>query len=562
MDEKERGLEEVEQALSVLAGRDPRAARAEREAREARAKRTAELEAQARRDRTKRILRGVMWGAVGLAVIGVAVVLAGFHLRAKEAEQSLAPAVKPYEKMGFSRAPSPYFSPPSRIEQDVPEDSCVVVVPSPSAKEVRLERPSAPPDVATGTLLHCTCAAEHVIASADAPSAAVALLRIDAKTIGGIFGAAFLEPHPALVTPGGEACAAEHLDAFVASGKFPKSEPSPDWRKGPLAPLEAFGFDAVARVAPDQPLALLEAASDRCFVAAGESGEVGLRVGDKVEVEHARIAWCAPKMGAAMIDRRSAKGPIDVVSAPMRRVGGLFGLTRLVPDAEPYARATDRAAIAAEALHAALVPDVTLVPDGPIPSVPTARVVALSLGLVVQPRGEPTYGGDASSAAYFLCSPPLHAGVREVLCVQNAPQAWHAPGPDVPAGAAYGSLPPWMSAIASIKDPDVVPLELALLELAIRLSARGFEATVIEGITETDDGVTVLGRGGEDAIVAVGIWPAAPWVEPYGEPAWTITKEPTVLPLLGGTRVHLRARDKTTAPLAQRRTVVFRHAAK
>ena len=114
-----------------------------------------------------------------------------------------------------------------------------------------------------------------------------------------------------------------------------------------------------------------------------------------------------------------------------------------------------------------------------------------------------------------------------------------------------------MNAIASVKDPDLVPLELHLLEHAIRLSARGFEATVIEGVTETEDGVTILGRSGEDAIVAIGIWPAAPWVEPYG---WSLDNEPAITPLAKGARVHLTATDKTKAPLNARRTVVFRHA--
>src|SRR5262249_3145462 len=146
------------------------------------------------------------------------------------------------------------------------------------------------------------------------------------------------------------------------------------------------------------------------------------------EAPHQRIAWCAPKIGPVMIERGTAKGPIDVVSAPMRRVGGLLGLSRIVPDAALWTKSSDRATLAAEALHACLVPDVTTVPDGPVPSVPTARVVALSLGAAEHPRGEPTYGGDAASAAYFLCNPPLRAGVGEVLCVQNAAQAWHAPG--------------------------------------------------------------------------------------------------------------------------------------
>lgn len=557
------GFHEVERALSVLQGRDPRAMQAEREAREAKARRTAQLEGVAGRERRRRQMMMVVYAAGAGAALAVCGVLWGMHARAEKADASLAPAIAPFLEEGFARVPSGFFSTGQRVDLDVPEGTCVLAVASPGSGPIHLDRPGGS-DSASGSVLRCGCAPEHVSARVDvAPGAvsAVALLRVDARTVGGRFGVAFLEPRPALLAPGGEACASEHLEAYVADARYPKSPPSESWRATPEGKaLTARGFAAIARVPADRPLAVLEPATDKCFVATGGGATVALRVGGGVVVSAPNVAWCAAKVGVVLVER-TGTGTIDVASAPVRRTGGLLGLRDALAsaaiDAAVWAPATDHAALAAEALRASLIPDVTPAPDGSIlkSASADARVVSLSAG------GDKTFEPDSASDAFFLCAPPISAGTRQNLCVQTAPQAWHPPPPDVAAGAAYGPLPVWLAAWSKSRDPEVIKLELGLVGLARRLNALGYEPTIIEGVTEEDAGASVVGRSGEDAIVAVGVWPAPPWVDPYGDPAWSIDGEPRVVPLVGGQRVRFFAHARTTAPLAARRTVVFRHAA-
>ena len=102
-----------------------------------------------------------------------------------------------------------------------------------------------------------------------------------------------------------------------------------------------------------------------------------------------------------------------------------------------------------------------------------------------------------------------------------------------------------------------------LLALARRLVREGFEPTVLEGVTELRDGVRVVGRAGEDAVVAIGLGPKPPWVFPYtdGVP-WDLGDAPRVVAAAAGAAVKLTSSPPPDAPLEKRRTVVFRHAAR
>lgn len=556
------GLGEVERALSVLQGRDPRAVRAEREAREASARRTHEIQSVAAVARRRAQLMLVVYAAAAGAVLAVGGVVWGLHARAVAAEAALAPAIAPFVELGFAPVPSGFFSTSQRVDLDAGEGTCVLAVGSPDAGALHLDHPGGT-DTAAGSILRCGCAPEHVTARVD-PAAnkvsAVALLRVDARTIGGRFGAAFMEPRAALIAPGGEACAAEHLEAFVADARFPKSPPSESWRATPAGKaLTARGFGAIARVPADRPLAVLEPATDKCFVATGGGATVALHLAGAVVAEGANVAWCAAKVGVVLVERTGA-GTIDVASAPSARLGGLIGLRDALAaasiDAVVWAPPADHAALAVQSLRASLVPEVSAAADGSIlkSASADARVVSLSAG------GDKTFEPDSTSDAFFLCAPPLGAATRQTVCVQTAAQAWHPPPPDVPAGAAFGPLPVWLAAWSKSRDPDVVRHQLSMIGLARRLSSLGYEPTIIEGVTEEDGGVSVVGRSGEDAIVAVGVWPAPPWMDPYGDPAWDVDGEPRVVPLAGGQRVRLWAHTRTAAPVGARRTVVFRHA--
>lgn len=516
---------------------------------------------QAARAHRKRQMIGLAWGALTGTLLAMAGVIWGLHGRAQKADALLAPAIAPFVEAGFARVSPGFFSSSRLVEVDVPEGTCVLAVATPGAGAIHLDRAGGS-DTATGSLLRCGCAPEHLVARVDpAPHAvsAVALLRVDGRAVGGRFGAAFLEPRPALLAAGGEECAADELEGYVADARYPKSAPSASWRETPVGRvLAARGFLALARVPVDRPLAVLEPATDRCFIATGGGATIALRVAGDIVAEGASVAWCVAKVGAALVER-VGPGTIDVAVAPARRTGGLLGLRDVLEIAgvvaTVWAPPKDHAALAAEALRASLVPDVVLSEDGSIlkSASADARVVSLSTS------GAPSFEPDSASDAFFLCAPPLGAATRQNLCVQTAAQGWHPPPAHVAAGAAYGPLPYWLSAWSKSRDPVVVHFTLALIALARRLESLGFEPTIIEGVTEEPTGASVIGRGGDDAIVAVGVWPAPPWAAPYGDPPWTVDGEPRVVPLAGGQRVRLPAHVRTAAPLGARRTVVFRH---
>jgi protein phosphatase len=508
-------------------------------------------------DRERRRRQILLVAPAGAVLVVVALVW-GLHSRAERAEAALAPAIAPFVGAGFARVPPGIFSASQRVEVDTTEGTCVLAVASPGAGAIHLERPDGS-DTAKGSLLHCGCAPEHLAARVDeAPGvpSAVALLRVDARAIGGRY--AFMAPAPASIGPGGEACSSEHLEAYVASEQHPKSPPSETWGATPVGTvLSASGFAAIARVPTNQPL-VLEPATNQCFVATGGGAMVGLRVMGNVVALAANVAWCAAKVGVVLVER-SGVGTIDVAAAPVQRVGGLLGLRDALAaasiEATVWAPATDHAELSAASLRASLVGDVVAAADGSIrkEDSPGARVIALSAG------DDKSFEPDSASDVFFLCVPPIAAGTRQNLCVQSGAQTWHPPPPPVPAGAAYGSLPVWMSAWSKSHDPDVVRLQLMLVGLARRLKARGYEPTIIEGVKEEDEGVSIAARSGEDSVVAVGLWPTEPWVDPYGDPPWTLDGEPRIVALTGGERVRLRAHVQSTAPVGARRTVVFRH---
>ena len=85
--------------------------------------------------------------------------------------------------------------------------------------------------------------------------------------------------------------------------------------------------------------------------------------------------------------------------------------------------------------------------------------------------------------------------------------------------------------------------------LARRLLRDGFEATVFEGVTELPEGVRVVGRAHEDAIVAVGLLPKAPWAVPYSDATpWDLGDTPRVISLDPGLAVKLVAAQPPGVP--------------
>jgi len=252
---------------------------------------------------------------------------------------------------------------------------------------------------------------------------------------------------------------------------------------------------------------------------------------------------------------------VSVLTTPGKHVGGLLGTRESAHEAgyalEPAAewlRTEDFAWDATTLLQASLMQAVTSAPVPGDPSGSDGRLVAIvqTPGLVL------TWDPPTNVAA---CDPPATAGTTtESVCALVAPTAlWHRG--DGQAFAARAELPVWLSALAQRHEPDAVATIPDLLALARGLARRGFEPTVLEGVTELDDGVRVVGRAGEDAVVAVGIAPRSPWVFPYSDGApWDLVDGPRVVALAPGSAVKLRAANRVPSPVDLRRTIVFRHA--
>ena len=126
---------------------------------------------------------------------------------------------------------------------------------------------------------------------------------------------------------------------------------------------------------------------------------------------------------------------------------------------------------------------------------------------------------------------------------------------------ARAPYPFWLSTFEAHREPDATARVVELLSLARRLTRDGFEPTVLQGVTELANGIRVVGRAGEDAIVAVGVGSKPPWVFPYtdGVP-WDLGDNPRVTPLQPGASVTLSASPAPNIPVDQRRTIVFRRA--
>jgi hypothetical protein len=116
-----------------------------------------------------------------------------------------------------------------------------------------------------------------------------------------------------------------------------------------------------------------------------------------------------------------------------------------------------------------------------------------------------------------------------------------------------------MGVFEAFNDPALVNAQHALLVMARTLARERFEPTTLEGVSEQPKGADVLGRAGEDAVIAVTLAPEAPWAFPLtdGE-AWKIGGAPRIVPIKPGERLALSSTPPPTGTKEARRTVVFR----
>jgi hypothetical protein len=557
-----RGLDEVERALSVLDGRHPEHRRAQREtiaAAEERRK-TAEHEAKAARKRARRT--GVLLAAGAIAAVTVAAIVVGLVRRSSKIAEALTSASAPWEARGFGVVASSGFWSGPKIDAMV-DAGCIVVVGTSDAAIV-VER-GASRGEGRGSIGWCACERERVVATTTlAPGAlgGVRVLRVEADAVGGAKLFASHEPHPQTMVPGGAECAEASFDAWIAT--HAPVAPASDRIEGARASLASEGFRAVASGIAGAAFVVFALPDATCAIAESTANEdaIALRTtgGARVVASRGAIGWCGAH-GATYSVWRDGGGDVRIIAAPSSRVGGVLGLREAAARAgiaslATWTRSDDHAADAADTLRASALPNVAVSPDATAPATGAQdkRIVALvrEPGAVVEIT--PPAGG------YHLCLPPLDADVTHALCIESSPHAWRAKD-GTKVGLAYAPLPFWLAPFATIHEPDALSGVLALLGVARRLGASAFAPTILGNATETPKGVDVLGRAGEDAIVAVGIQPKAPWLLAYTNgPRWDLAGEPLVLPLKPFEHASLSLAPAPSMPKEARRTVVFRHA--
>jgi hypothetical protein len=559
------GLDEVERALSVLDGRHPEHERIRRETMAAAEGRRHELDKDLAASARRRRLRVVVIAANGLALIAVGVV--GWRLlsRARAIRAGLEQAEAPFVSHGMKEIASNELSASSTLEADAPGSSCFVAV---TTAGVVRARQGAMSVEAPGSVGWCACGEGRVVLETTA-GGGLALLRVDARTFGGPLARPWSEVAPAVWSDGGRECADATLDEWLADHRWPTPALETSWLDASPArgSLRSAGFRVVSGVQAGLPFGVGESAAGECTLAvASADDELSLRArGGLRTIAHAHgaMVWCS-SVAESMTVWREGSSAVVMLSAPVARVGGVLGARECaeaggvhVAAEAAWLRDEDLAWDAAALLRASALAGVTAAPLPVEPGPTSTKVTALDLSAAAQIVSEP-------ASVVVACDPPLRApsAERSSICAVAGPVSWWRKT-DAPAAFAQAPLPFWLSLLESHHEPDAVARIPELLALARRLLRAGFEPTVLEGVTELSEGVRVVGRAGEDEVVAVGLGPKPPWVFPYtnGIP-WDLGDPPRVVELQPGLAVKLTSSPPPDAPLEKRRTVVFRHAAR
>ena len=272
------------------------------------------------------------------------------------------------------------------------------------------------------------------------------------------------------------------------------------------------------------------------------------------------LSRCSP-VDATVVIAREGKGEIAVMVAPAAGLGGMTGLQELgrdasIPLAPTVLAPTDRAWDAKQILLASQIPE-TSITTASAPEIPVdleARVAALSF------ETPNALTPETQADIYSYCNPPLDGKGRAATCVFSGPQKWRTEaGAEAMGGIARSKLPFWLFAMQTASDPVALQGITQLFRLARRLTRDGFTPTTLEALTELPTGIEVLGRTGEDAIVAVGVIPIEPYVYTLSDgPAWTLDGAPRIVAVKPLEKVQLTSTLKTLPPKPSRHTVVFR----
>lgn len=564
-------LAEVERALSVLQGRHPELERTRRQDEEARARRVAQADTVARAEIKETRSRYIRLAAIGVPVVALIAFLGMLGRREMRRREHVEQVGESFRSVGFANVETSSPSSTGTLET-AQEPGCFLAL-STDNVPIKVTPGATTADGALASpILFCTCASGRIGLQADVASGGgLLLMRAESATVGGARAFSFAPFRPASTLHSDDACNDASLDAWIDAKRYPAAATDGPWLSSwpHRAPLAAVGLRVVADAPPAVPFAVVDVPKESCLLATSSvaGDRLGIRMkGGTMAVSDVSgtLARCAQADGTVLVTHEG-KGELVVMLAPAAAVGGLQGLTEVARDngiviAASNVPPADRAWDAKQVLLASQVPDATITTAN-APEVPAdteARVVALSF------ETANALIADTPENTYSYCEPPLDAKMREATCVFSGAQKWRTEsGAEAVGGLARAKLPFWLFAMQTATDPKALEGMTQLFTLARRLGRDHFTPTTLEALTELPTGVEVLGRAGEDAIVAVGVAPSEPFVYTLTDgPVWTLEGAPRIVPSRALEKITLTSPQlKNLPPKASRRTVVFRRQA-
>ncbi len=529
------------------------------------ARRRDELERAAERARKQSRRRAI----VG-AILVVTLAVTGFtareiHERRTAHLAAASPLSRTFAPLGFEEIAPTFWSSPDRLEARIPAGTCLVALGAAEGKPTAIEV-NHDGDVleAEGSLGFCTCNDETIVVAAKGATSgrrSVRLLKKDARDFGSVLGFERAPVKPASTVAC--ACADDQLDGWLGRPGARAVLGAPDARALSAIPggadLVRAGLEHTATAAPGATILPMEVRAEGCAIAiASNGGALALRAAGGARVLAAApgsVAFCS-KTARSLGVLHEGAGTVHVLRGEAARLGGRHELRRtLTRGAAPGRVWIDPTELAWDAeltLRAARAVPTFNVPWAAKTKVPNeARILLFALEGANGERAA-TSAGDAACERSDEAAPTL-------LCVQTSWQPWQDPSEKIRGSLAYAPLAPWLKPLVDIRGAAASNAALALVTLTRRLSPRGFEPTPLEGVTETASGADVLGRAGEDAVVAVTVQPAPPYLLPLTDgPGWTIDGAPRVVDLAPGRRISLRGKIAPSGDIDQRRTIVFR----
>ncbi|HEY6459906.1 MAG TPA: hypothetical protein VIY73_07130, partial [Polyangiaceae bacterium] len=305
-----KDLDEVERALSVLQGRHPEHERSRRETLAAAAERREALAGELADRSRKRRRRAIILAANVVALAALAVVGWRLTLRARAIRESLSAAEAPFVAQGMKEVASNELSAASHVEADATAGSCFVAI---AANGTVHAQQGTTEVTGQGSAGWCTCEAGHVRIEGD--PGGLAILRIDARDLGGPLARPWSSIAPAVWADVPAQCAETTLDEWIAAHGWRGPPGDAAWLSASpaRAPLKSAGVHVLPGVEASKPFAVVDVAGSDCVVALSDAGEeLSVReTGGTRRIAHAKgaLAWCSSTPETVSV-WRDGHGPV------------------------------------------------------------------------------------------------------------------------------------------------------------------------------------------------------------------------------------------------------------